>query len=355
MGAVWRGRDEVLGRDVALKRIGVAPGGMQPRPRCAPSARPSSPPGSTTPTSSRSSTWSSRAASQQWLVMEYVEGTNLAELVRDDGPLGPTRPRRSWRQAAERAGRRARRRHRAPRREAVQHPGHARRPGEALRLRDRPHRGRRLAHPDRAGDRLAGVPLPRGRLGPAGDAGQRRVVAGAPRSSTRSRATRRTRSATTCSARSTGSCTRSRRAARRRLARPGARGHDDADPATAGRWRRCRTSSPAARPPRRRCRPDLRTRHRGTRAPRCCPARCPRCAGRRSRGRPLVLALGVLLAVALIVGAWRLGSDSGDGQDPGASPSRTGDAPSSPSSSSSTPRRSPPTVWRTSWRTTSRP
>jgi serine/threonine protein kinase len=91
MGAVWRGRDEVLGRTVALKRIGVAPGGI-------------------TPDALRAEREAKLAAklnhanvvavfdlveetsgghSQQWLVMEYVAGTNLSELVRD-------RPRARW-------------------------------------------------------------------------------------------------------------------------------------------------------------------------------------------------------------------------------------------------------------------
>ena len=89
MGAVWRGRDEVLGRTVALKRIGVAPGGITPDARRA----------------EREAKLAAKlnhanvvavfdlveetsdGHSQQWLVMEYVEGTNLAELVRDHGRL----------------------------------------------------------------------------------------------------------------------------------------------------------------------------------------------------------------------------------------------------------------------------
>jgi serine/threonine protein kinase len=92
MGAVWRGRDEVLGRTVALKRIGVAPGGI-------------------TPDAIRAEREAKLAAklnhanvvavfdlveqdasdglSQQWLVMEYVEGTDLAELISTRGRLTP--------------------------------------------------------------------------------------------------------------------------------------------------------------------------------------------------------------------------------------------------------------------------
>ena len=91
MGAVWRGRDEVLGRTVALKKIGVAPGGI-------------------TPDALRAEREAKLAAklnhanvvavfdlveeavdgqSQQWLVMEYVEGTDLAELIRERGRLSP--------------------------------------------------------------------------------------------------------------------------------------------------------------------------------------------------------------------------------------------------------------------------
>src|SRR4051812_42658413 len=92
MGAVWRGRDEVLGRTVALKKIGVAPGGI-------------------TPDAMRAEREAKLAArlnhanvvavfdlveeptpdgdSQQWLVMEYVEGTDLAQLIRARGRLSP--------------------------------------------------------------------------------------------------------------------------------------------------------------------------------------------------------------------------------------------------------------------------
>ena len=85
MGVVWRGEDRVLGRDVALKRIGMAPGGASPDLL-------------------RAEREARLAASlnhpnvvavfdllvendEHWLVMEYVESRNLAELVRRHGPL----------------------------------------------------------------------------------------------------------------------------------------------------------------------------------------------------------------------------------------------------------------------------
>ncbi|QIG42774.1 serine/threonine protein kinase [Nocardioides anomalus] len=87
MGAVWRGRDDVLGRTVALKRIGVAPGGI-------------------TPDAVRAEREAKLAArlnhanvvavfdlvsegDVQWLVMEYVEGTDLGDLIKQRGRLSP--------------------------------------------------------------------------------------------------------------------------------------------------------------------------------------------------------------------------------------------------------------------------
>jgi eukaryotic-like serine/threonine-protein kinase len=98
-GAVWLGRDEVLGREVAIKRVGMAPGGSSPDlVRAEREAR--------------------IAASvnhphvvavfdlvdhedQQWLVMEYVEGHTLADLVRDHGPMSPDDAAAILAQAAE--------------------------------------------------------------------------------------------------------------------------------------------------------------------------------------------------------------------------------------------------------------
>ncbi len=91
MGAVWRGRDEVLRRTVALKKIGVAPGGITPDARRA----------------EREAKLAAKlnhanvvavydlveeaidGQSQQWLVMEYVEGTDLSELIRRRRGLSP--------------------------------------------------------------------------------------------------------------------------------------------------------------------------------------------------------------------------------------------------------------------------
>ena len=99
MGAVWLGRDEVLGREVAVKRIGMMPGG-------------------TSPDLGRAEREARLAArlnhphvvavfdlvqedDHQWLVMEYVEGVTLAELVRRDGALTPDQASPLLEQAAD--------------------------------------------------------------------------------------------------------------------------------------------------------------------------------------------------------------------------------------------------------------
>ena len=99
MGAVWLARDEVLGRDVAVKRIGDFPGGD-------------------TPGLVRAQREAKLAArlnhphvvavfdfvtegDEQWLVMEHVEGTDLAALVDEYGALPPEDAANVLRQVAE--------------------------------------------------------------------------------------------------------------------------------------------------------------------------------------------------------------------------------------------------------------
>ncbi|NYG55573.1 protein kinase domain-containing protein [Nocardioides perillae] len=95
MGAVWLARDEVLGRAVAVKRLGLAP----------PSGAAA---GATGVDLARAEREARLAAmlnhphvvavfdlvvedDQQWLVMEHVPSLTLAGLVHRDGPLGPAR------------------------------------------------------------------------------------------------------------------------------------------------------------------------------------------------------------------------------------------------------------------------
>ncbi len=125
MGSVWLGRDELLGREVALKRIGMSPGASEPDLARA----------------EREAKLAARVNhphvvavfdlvdedDEQWLVMEHVEGLNLAALVRRDGPLPPDRAAVPAGPGGRGAGRGARRRDHPPRREAVQHAGDRRR------------------------------------------------------------------------------------------------------------------------------------------------------------------------------------------------------------------------------------
>ena len=99
MGAVWLARDTVLGREVALKRIGLLPGAA-------------------TPDLERAEREARLAArlnhphvvavfdlvddeGDTWLVMEYVEGITLSALIARDGALSPDEAAPLIRQAAD--------------------------------------------------------------------------------------------------------------------------------------------------------------------------------------------------------------------------------------------------------------
>jgi serine/threonine protein kinase len=99
MGAVWLGRDDVLGRDVALKRIGMVPGASSPDLERA----------------EREARLAARLnhphvvaiydlvedGDDHWLVMEYVEGVTLAALITRDGALTADEAAQLMRQAAD--------------------------------------------------------------------------------------------------------------------------------------------------------------------------------------------------------------------------------------------------------------
>jgi serine/threonine protein kinase len=100
-GVVWLGRDEVLGRQVALKRIGLLPGADR----------------TDLARAEREARLSARLSHRhvvaifdvvvdgdsdsRWLVMEYVDGGTLDQLVRQQGPLAPDEAAALLRQAAD--------------------------------------------------------------------------------------------------------------------------------------------------------------------------------------------------------------------------------------------------------------
>ena len=87
MGAVWLGRDEVLGRQVALKRIGMLPGSdSTDLARAEREARLSAQLNHAHVVAIFDVVVDSDA---RWLVMEYVDGITLAQVVQRGGPLSP--------------------------------------------------------------------------------------------------------------------------------------------------------------------------------------------------------------------------------------------------------------------------
>jgi serine/threonine protein kinase len=88
MGSVWLARDEVLGRSVALKRIGLPGGAVPELDRAEREARLAAQL-SHPHVVAVFNLLVDPETQVQWLVMEYVDGTNLSRLVREEGPLTP--------------------------------------------------------------------------------------------------------------------------------------------------------------------------------------------------------------------------------------------------------------------------
>lgn len=85
-GAVWLAEDEVLHRQVAIKRVGQLPGHTDDPTRAAREARLAARVNHPHVVSVFDLV---QADDALWLVMEYVDGPSLSALVRDKGPLDP--------------------------------------------------------------------------------------------------------------------------------------------------------------------------------------------------------------------------------------------------------------------------
>ncbi|WP_134739636.1 serine/threonine-protein kinase [Nocardioides sp. 503] len=99
MGSVWLAHDERLGRAVALKRVGRLPGESLPHlARAMREARSSAALNHPNVVSVYDAV---EEGDHLWLVMEYVPGRTLSELVADEGPLPPDRVARIGAQVAD--------------------------------------------------------------------------------------------------------------------------------------------------------------------------------------------------------------------------------------------------------------
>ncbi len=99
MGSVWLCRDEVLGREVAVKQVGRLPGESAPdTARALREARSSAALNHKNVVSVFDVV---EADSEIWLVMEYVPSRTLSEILREEGPLSPARAARIGAQVAD--------------------------------------------------------------------------------------------------------------------------------------------------------------------------------------------------------------------------------------------------------------
>jgi serine/threonine protein kinase len=185
MGTVWRGRDELLGREVAVKEV-LFPRGLSEEDREVLRERTRREARAAARLDHPSAVTVYDVVQQDgapYLVMELVEARTLADVVRTDGPLTPQRTAQVGLALLGALETGAPPGHRPPRREAGQRaaaPGHGGGPGPGGpdRLRDRVD-GRRLEHHEHRPAARVAV-LHRARAAPRAvpAAGLRPVVAG---------------------------------------------------------------------------------------------------------------------------------------------------------------------------------
>ena len=161
MGVVWLCRDEVLGREVAVKQIGGLPG--EPEVETMRAMREARSAAALNHPNVVAVYDVVNHDGRPWLVMEYVDGQTLAEILADEGPPAAAAGGRHRCPAGRRPGPRPRARDRAPRRQARQRAGRPGRAPQGQRLRHRPRARRRPADPDRLRVRHARLPLTRAR------------------------------------------------------------------------------------------------------------------------------------------------------------------------------------------------
>ena len=158
MGDIYRARDSMLGRDVAVKILGdryAQDGSVRQRftREALAAARLSGQPNTVTIFDV------GEHEGRPYIVMEYLAGGSLDDVLREEGAQLPQRRLHVARGGGARAGRCTRARRRPPRRETGQSPARPRRECPRRRLRDRKRGRHGLADDDRHGARHRGVSL----------------------------------------------------------------------------------------------------------------------------------------------------------------------------------------------------